>query len=120
MVFVSALPHDARMITQLIKELEMAGKGWIWFGSIGTTTQHFRQTSNIGRLLNGMIGVNPKDGEGPTYTRFRTAWKSKDSVNYPGIIHSSKVRVREICDRYLIGKNFRRKKFSAVLSAEND
>lgn len=87
-IFVSALPNDALLITQLIKELEMAGRGWIWFGSTGVATQHFRHTSSLGNVLNGMIGINPKSGDGQLYTEFRSAWKSKDALQYPGIIHS--------------------------------
>ena len=69
----------------------MAGKGWIWLGSDGATTNHFDPSSELAKTMDGMLGVNPRRGEGSKYLKLLSTWLTKDSLMYPGIIHSSGV-----------------------------
>ena len=43
--------------------------------------------------MEGMIGTQPKNGEGSIYLKFLAAWLKKDSTTYPGIVHSKPVSV---------------------------
>ena len=90
-ILVSALPNDARLIHQIAKELKMVGKGWIWLGSDGATILNFPDNSEISKKMAGMLGVNPKGGEGSSYLEFLSAWAKKDKLKYPGIIHTAGV-----------------------------
>lgn len=69
----------------------MAGKGWIWLGSDGATTIHFNPSSEIAKAMDGMLGVNPKKGEGAQYLKMLSRWLEKDKLMYPGIVHSPAV-----------------------------
>jgi hypothetical protein len=70
----------------------MAGKGWIWLGSDGATSNQFSSNSMLAKTMDGMIGVNPRRGEGSLYLKFLSRWNSKDSLAYPGITHNEGVR----------------------------
>ena len=90
-ILVSALPNDARLIHQIAKELNMVGKGWAWLGSDGATILNFPDNSEISRKMTGMLGVNPKGGEGLSYLQFLSTWAKKDKLKYPGIVHMAGV-----------------------------
>lgn len=69
----------------------MAGKGWIWLGSDGATTNYFQPKSEISEAMDGMLGVNPKKGEGALYMKMLSKWMEKDKIMYPGIVHYPEV-----------------------------
>ena len=91
-IFLSALPNDVAKIEQIIHEKKMAGKGWIWLGSDGATSSQFPSNSILAKTMDGMIGVNPRRGEGSLYLKFLSRWKTKDRLAYPGITHNEGVR----------------------------
>jgi len=88
-ILLSALANDARLIQLIATELSMAGKGWIWFGSDGATSLNFGDRSDVAKALEGMLGVNPKKGEGSLYLKLLSSWAGKDKLKYPGIIHNT-------------------------------
>ena len=83
--------HDAETVFQQIKELGMTGKGWVWIGTDGATSSTFSQQKDLQRAMKGMIGTQPKNGEGSVYLKFLASWLRKDSTTYPGIVHNKKV-----------------------------
>lgn len=88
-ILVSALPKDATLLQQIIKELNMAGQGFIWLGSDGATTLNFPKNSDVAKELEGMLGINPKKGDGALYYNMLSTWLRKDKLKYPGIVHTS-------------------------------
>lgn len=88
---MSALPKDATLLQQIIKELNMAGQGFIWLGSDGATTLNFPKNSDVAKELEGMLGINPKKGDGALYYNMLSTWLRKDKLKYPGIVHTSSV-----------------------------
>ena len=93
-IFLSALPNDVAKIEQIIHQKKMAGKGWIWLGSDGATSNYFAPNSVLAKTMDGMLGVNPRRGEGALYLKFLAKWMSKDRLTYPGIIHNENVSRR--------------------------
>lgn len=85
--------QDAETVFQQIKELGMTGKGWVWIGTDGATSSTFNQQKDLERAMEGMVGTQPKNGEGSIYLKFLAAWLKKDSTTYPGIVHSKPVSV---------------------------
>lgn len=85
---ISMVRQDAETVFQQIKELGMTGKGWVWIGTDGATSSTFNQQKDLERAMEGMIGTQPKNGEGSIYLKFLAAWLKKDSTTYPGIVHS--------------------------------
>lgn len=83
--------HDAETVFQQIKELGMTGKGWVWIGTDGATSSTFNHQKDLERTMEGMIGTQPKNGEGSIYLKFLASWLKKDSTTYPGIVHSKPV-----------------------------
>jgi len=83
--------QDAETVFQQIKELGMTGKGWVWIGTDGATSSTFSHQRDLERTMEGMIGTQPKNGEGSSYLKFLAAWLKKDSTTYPGIVHSKPV-----------------------------
>ena len=83
--------HDTETVFQQIKELGMTGKGWVWIGTDGATSSTFNQNKDLQRTMEGMIGTQPKNGEGSIYLNFLANWIKKDSTTYPGIVHSKPV-----------------------------
>ena len=83
--------HDTETVFQQIKELGMTGKGWVWIGTDGATSSTFNQNKDLQRTMEGMIGTQPKNGEGSIYLKFLANWIKKDSTTYPGIVHSKPV-----------------------------
>ena len=69
----------------------MTGKGWVWIGTDGATSSTFNQQKDLQRAMEGMIGTQPKNGEGSVYLKFLANWIKKDSTTYPGIVHSKPV-----------------------------
>lgn len=69
----------------------MTGKGWIWLGSDGATTNNFPVNSELAKSMDGMLGVNPKHGKGDEYIKFLGKWLEKDKLMFPGIVHSASV-----------------------------
>lgn len=88
---ISMVRHDAETVFQQIKELGMTGKGWVWIGTDGATSSTFHQQKDLQRAMEGMIGTQPKNGEGSVYLKFLANWIKKDSTTYPGIVHSKPV-----------------------------
>lgn len=88
---ISMVRHDAETVFQQIKELGMRGQGWKWFGTDGATTSTFNQQKELQQAMEGMIGTQPKKGEGSVYLKFLANWIKKDSTTYPGIVHSKPV-----------------------------
>ena len=80
--------QNAETVFQQIKELGMTGKGWIWLGSDGATSSTFERQRELERAMQGMVGTQPKNGEGSLYLKFLAAWLKKDSTTYPGMVHS--------------------------------
>ncbi|XP_015765927.1 PREDICTED: uncharacterized protein LOC107344755 [Acropora digitifera] len=87
---LSMVRHDAETVFQQIKELGMTGKGWVWIGTDGATSSTFSQQKDLQRAMKGMIGTQPKNGEGSVYLKFLASWLRKDSTTYPGIVHNKK------------------------------
>ena len=87
---ISMVRQDAETVFQQIKELGMTGKGWVWIGTDGATSSTFNQQKDLERTMEGMIGTQPKNGEGSMYLNFLASWLDKDSTTYPGIVHSKK------------------------------
>ncbi|XP_078384806.1 uncharacterized protein LOC144667275 isoform X2 [Oculina patagonica] len=85
---ISMVRHDAETVFQQIKELGMTGKGWVWIGTDGATSSTFNHQKDLERTMEGMIGTQPKNGEGSIYLKFLASWLKKDSTTYPGIVHS--------------------------------
>lgn len=85
---ISMVRHDAETVFQQIKELGMTGKGWVWIGTDGATSSTFSHQRDLQRAMKGMIGTQPKNGEGSVYLKFLANWLKKDSTTYPGIVHS--------------------------------
>lgn len=85
---ISMVRHDTETVFQQIKELGMTGKGWVWIGTDGATSSTFNQNKDLQRTMEGMIGTQPKNGEGSIYLKFLANWIKKDSTTYPGIVHS--------------------------------
>ena len=83
--------HNTETVFQQIKELGMTGKGWVWIGTDGATSSTFNQNKDLQRTMEGMIGTQPKNGEGSIYLKFLANWIKKDSTTYPGIVHSKPV-----------------------------
>lgn len=83
--------QDAETVFQQIKELGMTGKGWVWIGTDGATSSTFNHQRDLERTMEGMIGTQPKNGDGSSYLNFLAAWVKKDSTTYPGIVHSKPV-----------------------------
>ena len=83
--------QDAETVFQQIKELGMTGKGWVWIGTDGATSSTFHHQKDLERTMEGMIGTQPKNGEGSIYLNFLAAWLKKDSTIYPGIVRSKPV-----------------------------
>lgn len=88
---ISMVRHDTETVFQQIKELGMTGKGWVWIGTDGATSSTFNQNKDLQRTMEGMIGTQPKNGEGSIYLKFLANWIKKDSTTYPGIVHSKPV-----------------------------
>lgn len=88
---ISMVRHDAETVFQQIKELGMTGKGWVWIGTDGATSSTFNHQKDLERTMEGMIGTQPKNGEGSIYLKFLASWLKKDSTTYPGIVHSKPV-----------------------------
>lgn len=88
---ISMVRHDTETVFQQIKELGMTGKGWVWIGTDGSTSSTFNQQKDLQRTMEGMIGTQPKNGEGSLYLKFLANWIKKDSTTYPGIVHSKTV-----------------------------
>ena len=88
---ISMVRQDAETVFQQIKELGMTGKGWVWIGTDGATSSTFNHQKDLGRTMEGIIGTQPKNGEGSIYLKFLAAWLKKDSTTYPGIVHSKPV-----------------------------
>ena len=95
MNLLSALPQDADVAYQVLKELSMAGKGWIWLGSDGATSTTFSANSELAKVMQGLIGVGPKAGEGSLYLKFLSTWLEKDAIQYPGVVHTLNVSKNE-------------------------
>lgn len=85
---ISMVRHDTETVFQQIKELGMTGKGWVWIGTDGATSSTFNQNKDLQRAMEGMIGTQPKNGEGSIYLKFLANWIKKDPTTYPGIVHS--------------------------------
>ena len=85
---ISMVRQNAETVFQQIKELGMTGKGWIWLGSDGATSSTFERQRELERAMQGMVGTQPKNGEGSLYLKFLAAWLKKDSTTYPGMVHS--------------------------------
>ena len=83
--------QDAETVFQQIKELGMTGKGWVWIGTDGATSSTFNHQRDLECTMEGMIGTQPKNGEGSIYLKFLASWLKKDSTTYPGIVHSKPV-----------------------------
>ena len=88
---ISMVRHDAETVFQQIKELGMTGKSWVWIGTDGATSSTFNHQKDLERTMEGMIGTQPKNGEGSLYLKFLASWLKKDSTTYPGIVHSKPV-----------------------------
>ena len=86
---ISMVRQDAETVFQQIKELGMTGKGWVWIGTDGATSSTFSHQRDLERTMKGMIGTQPKNGEGSIYLKFLAAWLKKDSTTYPGIVHKN-------------------------------
>ena len=74
-VIMAALPKDSLTVINLIKELNMVGKGWIWFSFTSASLNHFNSYSSAS--INGMLGVLPNGGNGKIYAELLPAWKLK-------------------------------------------
>ena len=88
---ISMVRHDAETVFQQIKELDMTGKGWIWLGTDGSTSSTFTRSKSLERAMQGMLGTQPKNGEGSLYLSFLAEWLKKDPTTFPGIVHSKPV-----------------------------
>ncbi|KAJ7377824.1 hypothetical protein OS493_026392 [Desmophyllum pertusum] len=89
---ISMVRHDSETVFQQIKELGMTGKGWVWIGTDGAISSTFNQQKDLERTMEGMIGTQPKNGDGSIYLSFLASWLKKDSTTYPGIVHSKSTR----------------------------
>ena len=89
--------HDSETVFQQIKELGMTGKGWVWIGTDGAISSTFNQQKDLERTMEGMIGTQPKNGDGSIYLSFLASWLKKDSTTYPGIVHSKSVSLKLPC-----------------------
>ncbi|XP_032240858.2 uncharacterized protein LOC5515302 isoform X2 [Nematostella vectensis] len=84
---ISMIRNDAETVFQQIRELGMTGKGYVWLASDGATTSTFEKQKDLEAAMQGMLGTQPKNGEGSLYLKFLAAWKEKEATLYPGIVH---------------------------------
>ena len=69
------------------KQSQIIGKGWVWIGTSGVTSELFSTNSELAKSLEGFLGTGPSTGEGSVYLNFLSKWLEKDATKYPGIIH---------------------------------
>lgn len=81
--------NDAETVFQQIRELGMTGKGWVWIASDGATTLTFDKQKDLETAMQGMLGIQPKRGEGSLFLRFRAAWMENAQPVYPGKVGDS-------------------------------
>lgn len=67
----------------------MTGKGWVWIASDGATTLTFDKQKDLETAMQGMLGIQPKRGEGSLFLRFRAAWMENAQPVYPGKVGNS-------------------------------
>ena len=72
---------------QQAKQFQVIGKGWVWIGTSGVTSELFSTNSELAKSLEGFLGIGPSTGEGSVYLNFLSKWLEKDATKYPGIIH---------------------------------
>ncbi|XP_020916270.1 uncharacterized protein LOC110253659 isoform X2 [Exaiptasia diaphana] len=81
---ISMVRNDAETVFQQIRELGMTGKGWVWLASDGATTSTFDKQKDLETAMQGMLGIQPKKGEGPLFLRFLAAWMDNGQPLYTG------------------------------------
>ncbi|KAK3701047.1 hypothetical protein QZH41_008152 [Actinostola sp. cb2023] len=81
---ISMVRNDAETVFQQIRELGMTGRGWVWLASDGATTSTFDKQKDLETAMQGMLGIQPKKGEGSLYLRFLAAWMENGQPIYPG------------------------------------
>eukprot|EP00112_Aurelia_sp_Birch-Aquarium-sp1_P017721 Seg4137.2 transcript_id=Seg4137.2/GoldUCD/mRNA.D3Y31 product="Glutamate receptor 3.1" protein_id=Seg4137.2/GoldUCD/D3Y31 len=84
---LSTLISDTLPVIQQAKQSQIVGKGWVWIGTSGVTSELFSANSELAKSLEGLLGIGPSTGEGSVYLNFLSKWLEKDSTKYPGIIH---------------------------------
>ncbi len=85
---VSSLVHDSASILQQLKEAKITGKGWVWLGNSGVTSELLNSNKELTKSVEGFLGIGPSSGEGSMYLNFLSSWLEKDPLKYTGIVHN--------------------------------